>query len=153
MLSRGLDQRVKENEFLDIIKSSYATKKDLARSIRRDLKIKSFQNNYIQLVNMISKKYKQSADKVMLDISMRSSVINKYDRVTGDSITTIVGKVMSRKPKLNAEEIYGVLHEFTDYQNLNPDKTPRPSNFEREKEQSRIVKGMLQIVREFRDGI
>lgn len=152
-LSRGLDQRVKENEFLDIIKSSYATKKDLARSIRRDLKIKSFQNNYIQLVNLISKKYKQSADKVMLDISMRSSVINKYDRVTGDSITTIVGKVMSRKPKLNAEEIYGVLHEFTDYQNLNPDKTPRPSNFEREKEQSRIVKGMLQIVREFRDGI
>jgi hypothetical protein len=73
--------------------------------------------------------------------------------VTGDSITTIVDKVLHRKPKLSPEEIAGILKEFTDYQNLNPDKERKVSNFETEKEQSRLVKGMLQIVREFRDGI
>jgi hypothetical protein len=62
-------------------------------------------------------------------------------------------KVMNKKPKLNAMEISQILKEFTDYQNLNPDKNVRVSNFESEKDHSRIVKGILQIVREFRDGI
>ena len=60
---------------------------------------------------------------------------------------------MNKKPKLTAEEISVILREFAEYQNLNPDKDRRPSNFEEEKEQSRLVKGMLQIVREYRDGI
>jgi hypothetical protein len=152
-LSRGVGQFVKEDEFLDIIKSSYATKKDLKRSMRRDLKIRSYQKNYIRLLNLVSKKFKIPVEKVLLDTSMRSSVINKYDRVTGDSITNIVMKVMNRKPRLNAIEISSILKEFTDYQNLNPDKINKVSNFESEKDHSKIVKGILQIVREFRDGI
>jgi hypothetical protein len=152
-LSRGISGKVSEDEFLDIIKSSYATKADLKKSLRRSLKIRSYQKNFIKLLNKVSQKFKIPAEKVLLEVSMRSSVINKYDRVTGDSITNIVSKVMSKRPKLNAEEISEILREFTAYQNLNPDKTHRPSNFETEKEQSRLVKGMLQIVREFRDGI
>jgi tellurite resistance protein len=152
-LSRGLTGIVKEDEFLEIIKSSYATKKDLKRSMRRDLKIRSYQKNYIKLLNLVAKKYKLAPEKVLLDVSMRSSVINKYDRVTGDSITNIVMKIMNRKPKLSAIEISKILKEFTDYQNLNPDKETKVSNFEVEKEHSKIVKGILQIVREFRDGI
>lgn len=152
-LSRGMSEGVSEEEFIDIIKSSYATKADLKRSFRRNLKIKSFQKNYIRLINLVSKKLKETPEKVLLDVSMRSSVINKYDRVTGDSISTIVEKMMAKKPKLSAEEISLILKEFTEYQNLNPDKARRPSNFESENEQSRIIKGMLQIVREYRDGI
>jgi hypothetical protein len=153
LLSRGINETISEVEFLDIIKSSYATKKDLKRSFRRDLKIKSYQKNYLKLINKVALKFKLPSPKVLLDVSMRSSVINKYDRVTGDSITTIVQKVMNKRPKLNAGEINDILKEFTEYQNLNPDKNRKPSNFEYEKEQSHLVKGMLQIVREFRDGI
>jgi hypothetical protein len=152
-LSRGLNGKVTEAEFIDVIKSSYATKADLKRSLRRSLKIRSYQKNYIRLINKVGQKFKIAPEKVLLDVSMRSSVINKYDRVTGDSITTIVGKVMNQRPKLTAEDISEILREFTDYQNLNPDKDRRPSNFETEVEQSRLVKGMLQIVREYRDGI
>lgn len=153
-LSRGINGKVSEDEFLDIIKSSYATKADLKKSLRRNLKIRSYQKSYVKLLNKVSQKFKLPVEKVLLDVSMRSSVINKYDRVTGDSITNIVLKVMNQRPKLSAEEIGEILREFTDYQNLNPDKSRRPTNnFETEKEQSRLVKGMLQIVREFRDGI
>lgn len=153
LLSRGTNETINEVEFLDIIKSSYATKTDLKRSIRRDFKIRSYQKNYIKLINKVAAKFKMTPQKMLLDVSMRSSVINKYDRVTGDSITNIVQKVMNKRPKLTADEIGGILKEFTEYQNLNPDKDRKPSNFETEKEQSRLVKGMLQIVREFRDGI
>jgi hypothetical protein len=152
-LSRGLTSDVRNEEFLDIIKSSYATPADLKFSLRRNLKIRSFQKNYTKLLTLVSKKFKLPVEKILLDVSMRSSVINKYDRVTGDSISTIVLKVMNQKPKLKAEEIAEVLSEFTSYQNLNPDKTQGTSNFDSVKEQSRLVKGMLQIVREYRDGI
>jgi hypothetical protein len=152
-LSRGLSAEIKNNEFLDIIKSSYATPADLKSNLRRNLKMRSFQKNYTKLFALLSKKLKIPAEKILLDVSMRSSVINKYDRVTGDSISTIVEKVMNKKPKLKAEEISEVLMEFTSYQNLNPDKEQGTSNFDSVKEQSRLVKGMLQIVREYRDGI
>jgi hypothetical protein len=152
-LSRGLNGDVRKEEFLDIIKSSYATTADLKFSLRRSLKIRNFQKNYAKLFTLISKKFKVPTEKILLDVSMRSSVINKYDRVTGDSISTIVLKVMNKKPKLKAEEIAEVLNEFTSYQNLNPDKAKGSSNFDSVKEQSRLVKGMLQIVREYRDGI
>jgi len=152
-LSRGTSKYISATEFIDIIKSSYATQKDLKRSIRRDLKIKSFQKSYLKLIAIVSKKYKLAPEKVLLEISMRSSVINKYDRVTGDSITTIVKKIMNKRPKLSAHEIHHVLKEFTAYQNLNPDEDVRSSNFEVVRDQSKLVKGMLQIVREYRDGI
>lgn len=153
LLSRGMSSFLKSSEFVDIIKSSYATRADLKKSIRRDMKIKSYQKNYIKLLNKAAIKFKITPEKLLLDISMRSSVINKYDRVTGDSITTIVKKIMNQRPKLSAEDISTTLKEFTAYQNLNPDKDRKISNFENEKEQSRLVKGMLQIVREYRDGI
>lgn len=153
LLSRGLNSILNSSEFVDIIKSSYATRADLKKSIRRDMKIKSYQKNFIKLLNKVSVKFKLTPEKVLLDVSMRSSVINKYDRVTGDSITTIVKKIMNQKPKLSAEDINKTLKEFTAYQNLNPDKNRKSSNFENEKEQSRLVKGMLQIVRDYRDGI
>lgn len=150
-LSRGLEVKVSEDEFLEIIRSKYATKADLKRTIRRDLKIRSFQKNYLKLTHLISKKFKMPADKVMLELTMRSSIINKYDRITGDSITTIVHKILNRKPRFNAEETYALLKEFTSYQNLNPDRE-MPTVFN-EKEKSSFVKGVLQIVRDFRDGL
>ena len=45
-------------EFIDIIKSSYATKADLKKSIRRNLKIRSFQKNYIKLIKEDEEWYK-----------------------------------------------------------------------------------------------
>lgn len=152
-LSRGVQKHLGHDEFVDILKSKYATKKDVKWTLRKELKIKSFQANYLKLVNAVARKFKLPVEKLLLEITMRSSVLNKYDRVTGDSITNIVQKVMSKKPKLTAEEIYQLLKEFTAYQNLDPDQVHRQSNFEKEVGHSRMVKGMLQIVRDFREGL
>lgn len=152
-LSRGTDSILAHDEFIDILKSKYATRKDLKWTLRKELKVKSFQYNYLKLVHIVARKFKLSTEKALLEITMRSSVLNKYDRVTGDSITNIVHKVMSKKPKLSAEEIYQILKEFTAYQNLDPDRVQRQSNFEKEVGQSRMIKGMLQIVRDFREGL
>jgi len=153
LLSRGVQGRLNDEEFIDIIKSSYATKDDLKVSPKRSQKILSFQSHYLEIVKYASKFADCSTEKMLLEISMRSSVINKYDRVTGDSITTIVAKIMNKKPKLKADEIAEILKEFTLYQNLNPEINKGVSNFEKAKEHSKIVKNILQIVRDFREGI
>ena len=83
-------------------------------------------------------------------MTMRSSVINKYDRITGDSITQIVAKIMNQRPKLQPDEIYLVLEEFVNYQDLNPGKK---INKVSHKKIQKIIKNISKIVREYREGL
>jgi hypothetical protein len=82
---------------------------------------------------------------------MRSSIVNKYDRVTGDSITYIVQKVLKRRPKLTADELFDLAQQFANYQNLDPDqKSVSTKTPERHKN---MMQNFYSIVRECREGI
>src|SRR5690606_33186099 len=109
-------------DFLEVIKSSYAKREDLKLTPIKLRQIKRFQQLYLELVHIISKKNKSSAENVLLEIMMRSSVINKYDRVTGNSISFVVDKISKARPKLTAEETFEVSQNFKRYQTLDPDK-------------------------------
>lgn len=148
-LSRG--ESLNSDEFIEIIKSSYATTEDLELSSYRIKMISEFQQLYWELCEKVAKHFKLEVNKVLLQVLMRSSIINKYDRVTGDSITTIVNKLIDKKPKIKSDEMYAILKEFTDYQNLDP--TQRHSKHRNDKDQSKFVKSMLKIVRTYREGL
>lgn len=145
------DTLVSRLEFIDILRSSYATDEDVAINDYRASKIDEFQNYYQSFVDSISKFNKVTKQEVLLNITMRSSVINKYDRVTGDSITLIVNKILKNRPKLDSNQLFSLMHEFSEYQNLDPD-TKRRSR-DTKLEQTKIMKGMLKVVRTFREGI
>src|SRR5690606_32245669 len=114
-------------EFIEIIKSSYAKKVDLKLTDIRKKQIYRYQKSYLDLVRAVEKDTNMTLSQIFLELTMRSSVINKYDRVTGDSITYIVQKVQKLRPKLSAEEIYSLAKQFSTYQNLNPDNKFIPS--------------------------
>jgi uncharacterized protein YdiU (UPF0061 family) len=137
-------------EFIEIAKSSYAMPEDLALYPSRINKINQFQENYIKVLNEVAKYKNFSLSKVLLETTMRSSVINKYDRVTGDSITNIVDKVMKQRPKLNTEEVFSLVHEICNYQTFDPDLV----NYKkRNHKHSKLMNGILKIVREYREGL
>jgi hypothetical protein len=148
-LTRGT--HLSHQDFLEIIKSSYARKSDLKLTEIRKKQINRFQGIYFSLLNALEKDLHQARSQQLLELTMRSSVINKYDRVTGDSITYIVQKVKKLRPKLSADDLYDLTQQFTTYQNLDPDqkmvstKTP-----ERHKN---IMQNFYSIVRECREGI
>jgi hypothetical protein len=149
LLVRG--ESLNYDEFIEIIKSSYATPRDLELSSHRKKMINDFQKYYQELCEVIAKKEKLPVAKILLELTMRSSVINKYDRVTGDSVSTIVDRILNHRPKLKAGQLYTLLQEFCDYQNFDPSKcigVERPS-----KVQSKFMKNMLQIVRDYREGL
>lgn len=148
-LTRNAD--LNPQEFTEVIKSSYAKKSDLRLTELRVKQIKRFQSLYWSLVRAAEKQSNATRSQFLLELTMRSSVINRYDRVTGDSITFIVDKVMKMRPKLTAQELYILAEQFSSYQNLDPDqKTESPEVPERHK---MIMKGLTSIVRECREGI
>lgn len=140
---------IERSEFIEIIKSYYANKEDLVSTSYRDKKIDEFQEAYWKIVQKASKLTGEETQTILLNMTMRSSIINKIERVTGDSIGEIVDKVMNIKPKLKSTELFDVLSEFVDYQDLRPESKMTKSD----KSQSNLVKGMLKIVREYREGL
>jgi uncharacterized protein YdiU (UPF0061 family) len=134
-------------DFMEIIKSSYAKKSDLVLTELRMGQIARFQNLYTYLINACGMKN----NSLLLELTMRSSVINKYERVTGDSITYIVQKVQRLRPKLGPSELYELAKQFAIYQNLNPDRKVKSA--EAPKRQKNIMQNLHSIVRECREGL
>jgi len=147
LLARG--ENIKSHEFIEIIKSNYAQADDLKISTYRNKKIIDFQNLYQAIVKKASKYTGQNYDHMLLQVSMRSSVINKYDRVTGDSISVISAKIMKDIKKLKSDHLYQIVKNFSHYQNLNPDSEKRSGS----KRKSKRIKGFMEVVKDFREGL
>lgn len=143
--------RVSHDEFIEILKSNYALPEDLKLSSYRRKKIDKFQSLYTFLIDTVSKHFHTSKHKVLLEVTMRSSVINRYDRVTGDSITVIIEQVMSKRPKCRGDDLYKVLNEFTRYQNLNPDAKAHKSNTP--SQDDKLIRKMMKTVMDYREGL
>lgn len=138
-------------DFLEVIKSSYARKSDLKLTEIRKKQIHRFQNSYVALLSAVEKDLQLGRSQLLLELTMRSSVINKYDRVTGNSISFIVQKVQKLRPKLGAVELFKLAQQFSSYQNLDPDsKKVNPEVLPRHKN---IMQNLYSIVRECREGI
>lgn len=138
-------------EFIEVIKSSYAKKSDLELNEIRKKQISEFQKNYLALISVLEKETKLSKSQILLELTMRSSVINKYDRVTGNSITYIVEKVQKLRPKLSTEELFHLASEFSNYQNLDPDISALSGNVS--SRQKNILRNIQSIVQECREGL
>ena len=138
-------------EFIEVIKSSYARRSDLKLTDIRKKQINRYQSTYLDLVSTVEKECGVSRGQLLLELTMRSSIINKYDRVTGNSISFIVQKVQKLRPKLNAIELYELARQFSSYQNLNPDQKVVKS--EVSSRHKNIMQGFHSIVRECREGI
>lgn len=142
---------IQDKEFLEILKSNYASAKDMIITPYRKRKVEEFQENYTKLLLAIVTDKRVSMSRLLLEISMRSSVINKYDRVTGDSICNIVDRVLKLRSKLSPEELFKLVGEFSEYQNLDPEK--KNVKHSSSSKQRKIVKDFVEIVRYFREGI
>ena len=148
------EQDISCEEFIEIIKSDYACKKDLKLDAKRRKKIAEYQRCYREILKAVAKHEKISLKKLLLSVTMRSSVVNKYDRVTGDSITHVVNSILNRKPKISADEVYDLLKEFTDYQNLSPDRKKSDRRGKQRKGKDfRLLKSFFKIVRDCREGL
>lgn len=140
-----------ENEFLEILKSQYATQKDLELTTYRKKQIKLFQKYYLELLSVAQKVTHSSKERLLLEVVMRSSVINKYDRITGNAVIYMVDEIVKNRKKIDAHELYKMVKDFCHYQNFNPDQK---FSYQRiETKHKRLIHKMIQIVKEHREDI
>ena len=149
LLHRG--DQINRDEFIEILKSSYAIEEDLEISPYRAKKIDKFQNDYERIIKFLAKENRKEYVDVLLEVTMRSSIINKYDRVTGDSITNIVDRVVSTRKSYSPDTVFELMNEFTEYQNLNPDDKKKV--LIKNSQHSKEMRNLLKIVRDYREGI
>ena len=143
--------QLSHQDFLEVSKSSYAKKSDLKLTEIRKRQINRFQSLYTSMISALEKEFNLSRGQFLLELTMRSSVINKYDRVTGDSITYIVEKVQKLRPKLTPDELFGLSQQFSSYQNLDPDR--KVAVEEAPERHKNIMRNFSSIVRECREGL
>jgi hypothetical protein len=139
-------------EFIDIIRSNYATPSDLELTPYRIQKIQSFQENYLALMKVVADKAEVPLDNLLLEVHKRSSIINKYDRITGDSVTLIVSEIMKNKNKFLADQLYKLLQHFSQYQNFRADDTSVDRAVKKVTKPFHLGK-ILEIVRDYREGL
>ena len=141
---------ISKEDFIEIMRSSYATKKDLKLNTYRHKRIAEFQTFYLDLIKACAENEKAPLSQILQKIIIRSSIINRYDRVTGDSVTHVVDEIMAKRKKLKPKDIYRILKNFSAYQDLNPE---RKHPLDADKDRSKLMREIIDIVKDYREGL
>lgn len=143
------------NEFTQIVRSSYAKTADLRLTPYRIQKIRKFQKHYKKLISWVSKKEKIPFKKVLLEVCMRSSIINRYDRITGDGILTVTEELLKKRKSFSPQDFHHAIEEFVKTQDLRPHqktKTSKKSKSNPKSEVKKLTQRLKKIIGEYRDG-
>ncbi len=151
------DTVMSPEEFMGTIASSYAAKRDRTLTDAKTRKIREFQNRYRHLVHLTAKRYKKSEKTMLLELGMRSAIINQYDRVTGNSILEVTTKVLRERKKLSFDDMQKVIQDFIHYQKMQPNpkkKNDLPNlNSVEERRSQRVMNKIIGLVREHRESL
>ena len=141
---------------MEILKSNYATKEDVVLSRGRKAKIRQFQQAYRELIYRASLVSGKSAKVILREISARSALINRYERVTGDSIIHVAKQVMNSRKHLKSDELQQIINDFITRQVLWPEyfkHTSLPRTKLHNRKAKKAFESMLKIVKDCREGI
>ena len=144
-------------EFMNTVASSYATKQDRMVNDAKIRKIQEFQKRYWALVQQTAKAFKTTERKILLELGMRASMINQYDRITGDSILEVTEKVLRERKKLSFDRFQQLLQDFIHYQKMRPDLDNkiemRIRNSVEEQRSRKVMEKIIGLVREHRESL
>jgi uncharacterized protein YdiU (UPF0061 family) len=147
---------VPDKEFLEIACSTYAGRKERQLTTYRIRMIRSFQRRYLELVEAAAQHLDVPIDSLLAEISERSSIANRADRVTGDSLTHAAASLVRSRRQLKPDRISHVLKEFAEQQDLTlPEgeiSSKRSAKLANEKE-TKLLETMLDLVDGHRHGL
>jgi uncharacterized protein HemX len=143
--------------FMDTMASSYASKRDRRLTEAKTKKIQEFQKRYLALVQQTAKAFKKPERNILLELGMRASMINQYDRITGNSILEVTHKVLRERKRLSFNEMQKVLQDFIHYQKMRPDPDMKNEmknlNSVEQRRSQQVMRKIIGLVREHRESL
>lgn len=150
------DEYMDCHAFTDILRSNYATKDDLRLTPGRKEKIRCFQEQYRALIRHAAQRMNVSDASILKNIVKRSGLINRYERITGDSIITAAEALVRSRSRMAPKTMHEVLSEFVELQVLRPESKSRRkrAGLKLNNRTARNVLNKLHgFVKEYREGI
>lgn len=142
--------------FIGIIKSDYASRKDLALTAGRREKIREFQTVYKMLVDRVARITGENTRTILQTMASRSSLINRHDRATGDALINVTGNLVKNRRRFTATALNRIIQSFVEQQILRPEYFADgsvPKNRMHDSKSERLMQNMLKMVEEYREGI
>jgi len=162
-LQRELPQRylvqaspVPASEFLEIAASSYASPHDCKLTPHRARMASQFQRAWLALVVEAVRLTRSTAGQVLAGVAERASRINRYDRITGDSIEYATSQLVRNRRKITSAHMYGVIERFVHHQILNPtdrDLVPSFRPGPSQTDSRRVLDGLVAAMEFYRHGL
>lgn len=144
-------------EFTEIIKSKFASKSSLKLTKSRERKVKGFQTLYQDIIGNLSVLIKKPVHQILAEITMRSSIINRFDRITGDSVVFLSDKILKDRGNLSVKEFHHILDEVIKNQVLAPEHQKALNKKREEKslklKERRLLEKMSSIIKKLREGL
>jgi uncharacterized protein YdiU (UPF0061 family) len=142
-------REISAEEFIDMMRSSYASERDVRLYPARRVRVRRFQRSYSSLIRRAAVIDGRGFDSMLRAVAFRSAQINRYDRITGDGVLIAAKRLLSAYKDMNHKEMYSVFRGFVDAQRVHP-ATPVAlgSEFSR-----RLHGSMLQAIRAHREGL
>ncbi|HVJ66002.1 MAG TPA: hypothetical protein VM901_12150 [Bdellovibrionota bacterium] len=101
-----------QKELLALMKSSYATGSDASPRTSWNVKTRELQRTYQKLVDAFAKAKGIDRSKMLLEMVMRSSVLNRFDQITGNGILEVTGYLCNQFPLSKTTEIQAIAEAF-----------------------------------------
>ncbi len=155
MLLENKTQKLSAQKLIEKIKSSYAKKKDLNIKPYREEQANRLQSCYLKLASEISKRFNHSSlKKTLLQLTMRSSVINRPDRITGDGVIYVTDRLLKDKKRISSDEFHKILEDIVHYQVLVPEHSRNKPAISLDKKTTiaRKIKSHLRIIQNNRES-
>ncbi len=136
-------------EFIDLMRSSYASARDVQLYPARRQRVRRFQRSYLRLIERAAAIAGCSREAMLRTVASRSAHLNRYDRITGDGVLIAARRLLPSYKDMNHKDLYAVFRGFVDAQRA--PRTP-PAMFGSEATQ-RLHGSMLQAIRAHREGL
>lgn len=143
-------------EFIDILRSKFASRSDIRVGRSRQDKIVRFQKAYRKLVRRGAALKCQNDDDLLRTIEERSALINRPSRMTGRAVILISRRIVRESRLLSSESLHQMFRDFVEEQILRPEIRPASPPLDRHArvgETRRALRAMLETVKACREGI
>jgi len=109
------------DEFIEIVSSDYASRIDKSKYRRQSKRIENLQRIYLSIVEQACEGFQISLNMMLKEISSRSSIINREDKLTGNGVIYLTEKIMKEKSQLTQQDVQSLIAAIVEDNTLNPD--------------------------------
>ena len=102
------------DEILEIALSSYASREDRRPTPHRRRMALEFQQAWMALAEHAAAIVGQSVPLLLTEIAGRSTVINRYDRITGDAALYAAQRLIRHRKRLSSQNLHRVIERFVE---------------------------------------